>query len=831
VVGAIMAGGFGTRLKPLTCNIPKPMVPMVNRPMMEHIVLLLKQHRITEQVALLFHQPEIIQNYFQNGSGFGVHMNYLLNTEDLGTAGSMKKAESYLKERFFVLSGDLLTDINLSAAMEFHTQNGALATIILTHVRNPLEYGIVMTDNSGRITRFLEKPSWGQVFSDTINSGLYILEPDILEFIPDHTNFDFSKDLFPILLERHLPLFGYIANGYWKDVGNLSEYQQAHRDCLTDVAHVQIEGRQDGNVWIGENTSIGKNVTFEGRVVIGKNCTIDKDVVLGNTIIGDNCLVGEGAHLSDSVLWDAVTVGKRVVLNRDVIASKTAIHTDAFVSENVFISEGCSIGHGSTIRANIKVWPNKILDDGAVLTDSLIWGDRWFRELFTGSRITGLANSELSPEFGAKLGAAYGASVGLGSSLVTSRDVSEGARMVCRSLESGFMSAGVNVADLRVTPIPVVRSQLQSGRQRGGIHVRQSPFDDRLIDIIFFDHDGRDLPTNKTKSIERLFFREDFPRAPYNQIGRLDFPVRVMESYSEDFLQHLDVKTIENAHFKVVVDYSHGGASLALPNLLGSLDCEVISVNAYLDSRRLTRDAATFHHQLHQLSKVVTSLKANIGFLMDAGAEKLFVVDEKGIPIDSDRLLVLVMKILIDANHPRKIAVPVTASALIERLASEKDIHVIRTRNEQRSLIEAHFENTVDFAGDTKGGFIFTDFRFAFDGMFALAKILELMARANVSIGQLNKSLPLPTLKKINVPCSWDHKGSVMRKLMEYTADKNRQLIDGVKIFEKSGWVLVMPDHERAFFHVNAESEDRKAVVQLVTEYVEKIKGWIAESE
>ncbi|MBN1348792.1 NTP transferase domain-containing protein [candidate division KSB1 bacterium] len=831
MVGVIMAGGFGTRLKPLTCNIPKPMVPVMNRPMMEHIILLLKEHGITDLVSLLFHQPDTITNYFGGGESTGTNLKYLLNTEDYGTAGSVKKAESHLNERFLVISGDLLTDIDLSQAIQFHIDRQAKATIILTRVKNPLEYGIVMADQSGRITRFLEKPSWGQVFSDTINSGLYILEPEVLDFIPPATNFDFSKDLFPILLDQNQSLYGYIASGYWKDVGNLTEYQLAHRDCLAGNMKIRLQGKRNGNAWIGEETVIGKNVSFEGHVVIGPKCVIGNDVTLCDTVIGDRCRIDEASHLINSVLWNNVELGKRVRLNNDVVASKTSIHTDSYISEHVFISENCTIGHGCTIRSNIKIWPDKALEDGAVLIDSLIWGDRWMSELFTGSRITGLVNSELTPEIGAKLGAAYGAYVGAGNALVTSRDVSEGARMICRALESGFMAAGVHVHDLRVTPIPIVRNQLRSGKEQGGIHVRQSPFDDKLVDILFFDLDGRDLPINKTKAIERLFFREDFPRAAYHAIGKLDFPVRITDSYVEEFLKHLNPKPIENAHFKVVVDYSHGGASQALPNLLGSLDCEVISVNAYLDSRRLTRDAGTFHHQLHQLSKVVTSLKANIGFLMDAGAEKLFVVDEKGIPIDSDRLLVLVTKILIEANDPKKIAVPVTASALIESLAEARDIRVIRTRNEHRSLMEAFFNEGVKFAGDTKGGFIFTDFSFSFDGMFALAKILELMARTNISIGKLNNSLPRVTLKKINVPCSREHKGYVMRKLMEFTEGKTRQLIDGVKIFEDGGWVLVMPDHERAFFHVNAEAEDRKLAVQLVTDYVEQIKGWIFERE
>ncbi|MDZ7261171.1 MAG: sugar phosphate nucleotidyltransferase, partial [candidate division KSB1 bacterium] len=665
MIGVIMAGGFGTRLKPLTCNIPKPMVPVLNRPMMEHIIRLLRHHGITHLISLLLHQPDRIINYFGDGSKLGVDMTYIQALEDFGTAGSVKKAAKYLDQRFLVISGDLLTDFDLTQAIQFHKERQAKATMILTHVKNPLAFGIVLTSKEGRIVRFLEKPSWGQVFSDTVNTGIYILEPEVLDQVPPKKLFDFSKDLFPRLLEQNQPLYGYIAEGYWRDVGNLTEYQQAHADCLKGLVKLRFPGQRTGNVWIGQNCRIDDGVSYGDSVVIGDNCVIAAGAKISNTVIGNNCHIGEGCSIIDSVLWENVTLGKAVSLTSDVIASGVRIGDQAFIQENVFVSENCSLGKGSSIRANVKIWPDKVVEDGAVLTTSLVWGDRWLRELFTDARVTGLANSEISPEFSAKLGAAFGAMVGAGNYLVSSRDASEAARMVSRALISGFMSSGVHVHDLRVAPIPIVRYQLRSGLEKGGVHVRKSPFDEKLIDILFFDENGRDLPIAKAKSIERLFFREDFRRALYDQIGKLDFPMHVTESYTEDLLDHLDVKAIEEARFKVVIDCSHGGATTTLPSLLRAMDCEVVTLNAYLDSKKLTRDKAAFERDLKQLSHIVTSLTADIGFLIDAGAEKIFVVDEKGRYIDSDRLLILVSKILMEANSPQKIAVPVTASGQI----------------------------------------------------------------------------------------------------------------------------------------------------------------------
>src|SRR3990172_12652875 len=212
----VMAGGFGTRLRPLTNNLPKPMVPMANRPMIDHIVELLKENSITDLTALLYFQPEAITDHLGNGSAYGVKIDYFTATVDLGTAGSVAGA----MRRFspsdgttLVISGDVLTDIDLKKAVDFHRKKKSVATIVLTRVENPLSFGIVITDKSGRITRFLEKPSWGEVFSDTINTGIYILEREVLEFIPGEMEFDFSKDLFPLLLEKKKPIYGFVAGG------------------------------------------------------------------------------------------------------------------------------------------------------------------------------------------------------------------------------------------------------------------------------------------------------------------------------------------------------------------------------------------------------------------------------------------------------------------------------------------------------------------------------------------------------------------------------------------------------------------------------------------
>ena len=295
----MMAGGFGTRLRPLTCNIPKPMVPVANRPMMEHIIRLLKENGFDDLIIMLYYQPEVIIGHFGDGSAFGVKIQYLRPQADLGTAGCVKFAESQLDEPFLVISADLLTDFNLKAVVKAHREKKAIATLLLTRVANPLSYGVVIVDENSAIKRFLEKPSWGEVFSDTVNTGIYMLDPRVLEHIPKNETFDFSKDLFPSLLQQKLPLFGHIASGYWKDVGDLSEYRLAHYDLLESWPTSVLPGKTHKR---GEGEAI-----YPEGVTVHAQATLSK----AKSFSVKGCKVGEGAKLSRCSIGSGVIHRRR----------------------------------------------------------------------------------------------------------------------------------------------------------------------------------------------------------------------------------------------------------------------------------------------------------------------------------------------------------------------------------------------------------------------------------------------------------------------------------------------------------------------------------------
>ncbi|MEK6717272.1 MAG: sugar phosphate nucleotidyltransferase, partial [candidate division NC10 bacterium] len=664
--------GFGTRLRPLTHTLPKPMIPMANKPMMEHIVDLLREHGITDLVTLLHFQPELIEGHFGDGAEFGVRMTYVAATEDYGTAGAVKNAEDHLRGTFLVISGDLLTDFDLRAALQFHRERGADLTILLTRVENPLQYGVVITEPDGRISRFLEKPTWSEVFSDTVNTGIYLLEPSVLDLMPPRREFDFSRDLFPLMMREGRKLFGYVAAGYWRDVGDLLEYRLAHQDILAGTVKVKIPGRRveglDKEIWLGTGTRVDFTAGLRGAVLIGKNTRVEANARITNSVIGDNCIVEEGAVVSDSILWNNVYIGRGAILKENVVGRGSEIKARARLFEGALISDGCRVGEGSVVKADVKVWPQKVVEDGATLSTSLVWGERWSRSLFGAYGVTGLGNIEISPEFAAKLGAAFGATLREHAVVRTSRDPHRSSRITNRAIICGLLSAGVDVHDLRVTPIPVIRYQMGAKGAVAGVHVRKSPYDPELLDIKFFDERGMDISASREKGIERLFFREDFRRAKMEGTGVLSFPEYDVESYQESILNFINRDAIRARAPKVVVDYSYGSAATIFPAILGKLGCEVIALNAYMDETKITKTAEEFQRSLKQLCEIVRILGADLGIMLDTGAEKLFLVDDKGDLISDELALAVVALLVARTQPPGTLAAPITASSVLEEL-------------------------------------------------------------------------------------------------------------------------------------------------------------------
>lgn len=824
----VMAGGEGTRLRPLTCNRPKPLAMVANRPIMEHILLLLREHGMAEAYATLYYLAEDVQQYFGNGHEWGVSLHYTVEDSPLGTAGSVGRLRESLDDTFVIVSGDAMTDFDLSAAVAFHRERDSWATLVLTRVPEPLEYGVVITGGDGSITRFLEKPSWGEVFSDTVNTGIYILEPQVLEYIDPSRQVDFSRDLFPALLQDNRPLFGYVAEGYWTDIGNLQQYQQANYDALESRVKVTLPGREVApGVWVGAGTQVDPGASLEGPIIIGRNCVIGRGAEVHDlSVIGDNVTVEEGASIHRSVVMNNAYIGRRARIQGAVLDLDVVSKANTSIAEGAVVGDHCVLEEGTIVQPHIKLWPSKYTEPGAKVTMSMVWGTRWPGTLFGNLGVNGLANVEITPEFAARLGAAFGAYLEPSAQAVTSRETHPVTRMIKRGFVSGLMSVGSNVLDLRTMPCPISRHAALASGAAGGVHVTLAAHDPNQILLIFFDGQGRNLSRAIERKIENIFFREDFRRAHRDGVGEIEHPARVIEYYTEDFLHFVDSGAIRRAAPRLVVDYAYGSLSLLMPVVLGRLGCDCAALHAFVDPTRETQAWSRQMSESAQLSELARALEAALGVIIDTHGERIAVVDDEGQPLGGDDLLAVMIELaLADAPRNSRVAVPVDATAAIDEIAARHGASVVRTRADVRSLMEAAAnEAGIVFAGDSRGGFIFPQFQPAFDAMASLGKLLEMLTLQELTLAQVRRRVPAIHKHGESVACSWDQKGAIMRRLHEQVHGQPVEQRDGIKVMLDEGWVLVLPDTSTAEFHVYGEGRSQEHAQALVADYIDRIR-------
>jgi mannose-1-phosphate guanylyltransferase/phosphomannomutase len=826
----LMAGGEGSRLRPLTSARPKPMAAIANRPLMEHSLNLLRRYGLTETIATVHYLADEIESYFGDGAEFGVQMQYVVEDTPLGTAGSVKEAESELTDTFLIISGDGLTDFDLGKAIAFHRERGSIATLVLTRVPKPLEFGVVITEADGRITRFLEKPGWSEVFSDTVNTGIYILEPEVLQYLRRGQFADFSADLFPTLLREGRPMFGYVAEGYWCDIGTLDQYLQASYDVLEGKVRLEIPGelRADG-VWVGEGTEIDPEARIIAPALIGRNCQIGPEAHIGEmTTIGDNCRVESGASITRSVIGKNCYLGKRAEVSGAIICPEVIIKAHCTVGDGAVIGDGCVLGESTRVYPKVKLWPNKYTDPGARVSMSLVWGSKWPGSLFGAAGVSGVVNREITPEFATRLGAAFGAFQGAGARVVTGRDSHPAARMIKRATIAGLMSVGANVLDLRTMPSPVLRHAVVTSGAAGGVHVALSPTDPNLILLQFVDSQGRLIDRAAERKIEGIFFREDFQRTHRDAVGTLSYLARSVEHYAEDLLSFIDTEAIRRRRPTIVVDYAHGPLAFLMPALVGRMGCEAVGLNAFVDETREPLSWADRSQHTDQVSGVVSALHAEFGAILDQHGERLAIVDETGSPIPGDELLAAYVYLVLRTLPPgaassRRVAVPVTATAAIEAVCASLDAEAVRTKADPRSLARVAGEEGVVFAGDVEGGFIFPEFQPLFDAVGSLGKLLEMLVTQETGLAAVRAQLPPIHKARLTVACPWEQKGALMRRLHQESRGLRTQDIDGLKIFQDGGWVLVLPDPSTPHFHLYAESASDAEAQAMAEQYRDRI--------
>jgi mannose-1-phosphate guanylyltransferase / phosphomannomutase len=832
VKAVVMAGGEGTRLRPLTSNQPKPMVPIVGKPCMEHIVELLKEHGFDDIVVTLAFMPQAIRGYFGAGESQGVSIRYSVEESPMGTAGSVKLAEGVLDEPFLVISGDALCDIDLGALVRFHREKEALVTIGLKSVDNPLEFGIVVTDDEGRIERFLEKPSWGQVFTDTINTGIYVLDPEALRHVPEGQPFDFSKELFPLLLEMGRPLYGYIADGYWQDIGNLDQFRQANFDALDEKVALNVAGiKLRGNVWVGEGVELADLESVEGPAFIGNYCRIAPQASVGPySVLSPSVTLREHARTTRSLVDSSTYLGRSALVEGAIIGKSCDVRPHARLQEGVAVGDSCTIGEQSVVMPGVRIYPFKEVEAGALVDRNLIWESRLASRLFGRDSVSGLVNVDLTPETALRVGIALGTALKRGVRVVTSRDGAPASRLLKRAVVSGITSTGVGVADLHVMPAAVNRHFLKSEGLGAGVHVRPSTADPEIMQIEFFEPPGIQATPEFLKEIEKHFQRQEFRRAAHDEVGQIYTPTRAAETYADDLLRTLDIDGIKSRGFRIVVDFAHSAASIILPVVLGPLGVEAIAAHPYggeltVDSNEGVRET------LGDAKRLVSAVGADFGVVFDRSGERIYLVDEQAHEVPVEQELLLFLSLLASDGKSGTLALPVTVTSLAEPLVKGSKLEVTRTPASLSALTRASADNGVVFAGSVGGGFVFPEFLPAYDGVASLCNLLQLLAPVDRPVSELVSGLPQSTVVHRQVRCPWARKGAVMRVLAERMKGKKVDTLDGIKVFEDRGWAQVLPDPDEPLVHVYAEGKTPEDAATLEEEFLKLVEEIVAGTE
>ena len=785
----IMAGGEGRRLRPLTCSVPKPMVPLLNKPVIDYTIDLMEEYGISSIAVALHYLADVIKNHLGSGSSRKAGISYSDPGKKLGTAGSVRAAAGNETDCILVMSGDCITDIDLDELLKKHRAIGADATIVLKQVAKPVEYGVALVDEAGMIERFIEKPEKNELFSDLANTGIYILERRAIELIPENTEFDFSKDLFPLMMKKGMKLFGCRTESYWCDIGDIAQYRKAQQDMLCGKCRFKTAARNYGGVYIEPNVNISAGAKLISPCYIGNGSQIaDGACIEEYTVLGNGCSVECGADLKRSVVLDNVKIRQEAELRGTVVCENAFIDERAALYENSTVGAGTHIGIGTAIMPGVSVWPGKKIENGISCRDNIIWGKSAKRISIDGSRIEGYADCQLTPETALRIGAGFAQTFRPPVKLTCCTDGSQTAAMLKYAVISGMVSQGADVLSQEPMSKSAFGYVLGETGCSGGIYISKSR--NRRAVLTVYDKNGIEASSDTAREIQKnCIFGEKQPFTG-SELGIMTRVNGQKYAYENCLVRGIDYKALK-ANKKTL--------RITASDMIAECLSRILLNAGWRVERTSEHENLLPAHDENVLCAAVDdneNVSAAAGFDTAAGEYALMSV---------------ILKQEAEKGEINSAVLPAAFPQAYRDFLRESGIEAAFAPEKKNKLRRAAFKNGMYN-------------RTICEPEALILKLCELFSK-----GELKKRLEtLPenfsAERKVRVNSS--EIGRLLRTITEGEQKTDRELIDGIRMKYDTGWVVVQPDYnENAAFRIVAGSSDTEYAKELCDIYAEKINS------
>lgn len=756
----ILAGGEGVRLRPLSLGQPKPMTPLFDRPVLEHIIRLLRRSGITEIAVTLQYMPRRITDYFGSGADLGAALTFFTEEEPMGTAGGVKQCMNFLgAEDFLVISGDAVCDLDLKAAIEFHAARKAAATLLLYRHPKPLEYGLVLTGQDGRVKQFLEKPGWGQVLTNTVNTGIYVLSRRAMDAVPAGRPYDFGRELFPALLARGEALYGYVPKGYWCDMGDCSAYLNCASDALAGKVRLDLGLPQAApGIWCAGPLPQGVKLT--PPCWLGPNVEVGEGSLIGpNVILGAGSTVGRNSLVQRSVLHGAAA-GDRVTLYGSILCRGARAGHGSVLNEGTVLGEGAFAGDESILMEGVKLWPNREAPAGSRLTTSLTTGGlRGPLTFSSGGTLRGQADQGLTPETLLLLGNALGAEGTVG----IAHSGGEGARMLAQAAGCGACAAGAKVL-AHDAPSPSAAAWLAGAWSLPAtVYVEQQ---EETVCLHLFDNRGLPLGRDRQRKLEGALLRGEQCRVPAHRVGRREIVTGVAGAYARDAAQRGRLSPAPLKRLEAAVT-GRTAADRALAEALSALGCAV---------GRMARPGVP-------------------AFRTGRGGFHLLAWDEEGEPLSPDVLLSMVALLELEQGRG-PVALPSSAPAAIDALGARYHAAVLRLGQDGREAESRYAASP-----------------WLWDALFAACRLCSHMALSGERLHGLAGRLP-PFARRQREVSLRGERGNVMQELFRILPGAE-PAGEGLRFRRGEESAYLVPLTQRSALRVIAEAVNSELAEEL----------------